>query len=153
MLYLGHFSFSQHWPSPDGEPWHALFTCVVEARNVDAAFGKFRRLIRELTRKHDAFDNVEAIYLDTCVELHDVPSAGLLSFISIRQGEDVGGITGALVGAKSGAAIAYEVGHEEPENPSDPIPMEPFMRLRRDKRPDQGKANRKLVRPSNQTVH
>lgn len=150
MLYLGHFSFSQNWPAPDGEPWHALFTCVVEARTIEAAFGKFRRLIRELTKKHDAFDNVREIYLDTCVELHELPPAGLMSFISIRQGENIGGITAALLGAKSAAGTAYQYGEDQS---GDRGTMEPFVRLRGARRSAQTKTRAIPPRLSNQTVH
>lgn len=152
MLYLGHFSFSELWPSPDGLPWHGLFTCVVEATSIDAAFGKFQRLIRDLAKRHDAFENVAEIYLDTCVELHALPAEGLMSFISIREGEDIGGITAALLGAKPRAGVAYQAGRETDEGVDESLPVEPFIRLKRRKRPGKRVTQVPTV-PTNRTIH
>ncbi len=126
MTYVGHFSFS----SDDGAPWHALFTCVVDAADVDAAVGKFKRLIRNVARRGDVFDGVSEIYLDSCIELRSLPKSGLLTYVTIRDGEDIGGISATLLGATSRSAVAYSWGPEPVEPSTEPRPMEPFVRLR-----------------------
>jgi hypothetical protein len=41
--------------------------------HIDAAVEKFERLIRDLAKRHDLFDGVSEIYLDSCIELRSLP--------------------------------------------------------------------------------
>lgn len=132
MLYLGHFSFADDVMTAKGEPWHGAFTYVVEARSLEAALTKLARLVRTLVKRHDVFDGTSEIYLDSCVELRSVPRGGVMSYVSLRAGEDVGGISAALLGAAPSAATAYSWGRDEnAEAAGELAPVEPFIRLRR----------------------
>ncbi len=75
MLFLGHFSFAyeSRLASRRKEPWHGHFTAMAEARNVDAALEKFGALIHDLAEKNDLLDDVEEIYLDSCIEVTTIP--------------------------------------------------------------------------------
>jgi hypothetical protein len=126
MMYVGHFSFS----GDGGAPWHAFFTCVVDAADVDAAVGKFKRLIRDVARRGDVFGGVSEIYMDSCIELRSLPKGGLMTYVTIRDGEDTGGISAALLGATSRSAVAYSWSPDPAEESTEPRPIEPFVRLR-----------------------
>jgi hypothetical protein len=79
--------------------WHGYFTCVAEADEVEAALKKFKAPVRKLRDRSDTFSGVERIYLDSCLEIHSVPRGGFLAHFSLREGEEVGGISTALRGA------------------------------------------------------
>lgn len=127
MMYLGHFSFDQR-PPKRGGPWHGLFTLVAEAGSVAAALEKFDALIHDLAAKHDLFNDIDEIYLDSCVELAAVPKKGLLSYVTLREGEDVGGISAALLGASRTHARSYSWGMP-PEDDGESRTLEPFVQL------------------------
>ena len=149
MVYIGQFSYSDE---QDGNPWHGLFTCVVEARNVRAAVQKLRRLVRALAKREQVFEHVEKIYLDACIELKSVPAAGLLAYITVREGEDVGGISSALLGAPPKAASSYSWGREQDE--SQPVAeVEPFLELRRTPRPPRATAAQRRSAVSKERIH
>lgn len=131
MLYMGHFSFDFGTPTAPESPAHGLFTCVAEAANIDAAIAKFNRLIRDLVKRHDVFDGVAEIYLDACVELRSVPRSGVMSYITIREGEDIGGISATLLGNRTRDAVSYAWGPARKPGSLQPQPMKPFIRLRR----------------------
>jgi len=126
MMFVWHFSFA----GDNREPCHALFTCVVEAADIDAAVAKFKRLIRGAAKRGDVFDGASDIYMDSCIELRSVPSGGLMTYITIREGEDIGGISASLLGAAAGSAVAYCWGWSADEDAAEPRPIEPFLRLR-----------------------
>ena len=132
MTFVGHFSFA----GDNREPWHALFTCVVEAEDIDAAVGKFKRLIRGAARRGDVFDGASEIYMDSCIEIRSLPSGGLMTYLTIRQGEDVGGVSASLLGVTERRAVAYSWGPRVGADSAEPRPVEPFLRLR----PKRGKA-------------
>jgi hypothetical protein len=133
MLYVGHFSFADPDSGPNDVPWHGLFTLVAEGKSVDVAVRKFERQIRDLARRHGLFDGVSEIYLDTCVELRTVPRAGVLTYVTIREGDDVGGISASLLGANARVGASYGWGSQQDVEATDPRPMEPFVRFRRRK--------------------
>lgn len=136
MLYEGHFSFEDHSRGSPAEPWHGFFTCVAEAKSVDAAVVKFDRLIRALAKKQDLFDGVAEIYLDACIELRSLPKTGLLTYVAIRQGRDIGGISTTLLGASNRAAVSYEWGAKKDVEAGDLRPLKPFIRFRRRAKPN-----------------
>jgi len=133
MLYVGHFSFADPDSGPNEVPWHGLFTLVAEGKSVDVAVRKFERQIRDLAKRHGLFDGVSEIYLDTCVELRTIPRAGVLTYVSIREGDDVGGISASLLGASARVGASYAWGAQQDVESTDPRPMEPFVRFRRRK--------------------
>lgn len=127
MTYLGHFSFDQR-PPRRGAPWHGIFTLVAEADSVAAALEKFDLLIHDLAAKHDLFNDIDEVYLDSCVELLAVPKKGLLSYVTLREGEDVGGMSAALLGVPRTQAKSYSWG-APPETGGEPRTLEPFVQL------------------------
>lgn len=127
MIYLGHFSFDQR-PPRRGVAWHGLFTLVAEADSVDAALETFDVLIREMAVKHDLFNDIDEVYLDSCVELAAIPKKGLLSYVTLREGEDVGGISAALLGASRKNATSYSWG-APPEIEGEARTLEAFVQL------------------------
>ena len=133
MLYVGHFSFADPDSGPNEVPWHGLFTLVAEGKSVGVAVRKFERQIRDLAKRHGLFDGVSEIYLDTCVELRTIPRAGVLTYVSMREGDDVGGISASLLGASARVGASYAWGAQHDVECTDPRPMEPFVRFRRRK--------------------
>lgn len=134
MLYLGHFSFSQDMPEPDSkfvEPWHGYFTTLAEAADAEAAIKKFRRLMHRLAGTA-MFEGVREIYLDTCVEIRTVPVRGFLAHFSSRAGEDLGGISTSVVGAKESEASSFDLGPDDSEEEQQ---CEPFLVLVHGPRP------------------
>lgn len=130
MLYVGHFSFDQHaGQGADGTPWHGLFTCVAEGASIEAVIPKFNRLIRGLVKQHPVFEGVAEIYMDACIELPSVPPAGVLSYITVRAGEDIGGISSCLLGNKARGPMSYAWGTDGDEG-HEARRMKPFLRLR-----------------------
>jgi hypothetical protein len=89
MIYLGHFSFRVK-PSPHlGErvPRHGYCTYVVEAGSIDEALQKFQALLHQLRTLDHLFNNVDKVYLDSCVEIQPVPVPGCLAHYSEHRGE------------------------------------------------------------------
>jgi hypothetical protein len=158
VLYVGHFSFDQHAAGGAGTPWHGLFTCVAEAATVDAAIPKFNRLIRALVKRHDVFNGVAEIYMDACIELPSVPAAGVLSYITVRAGEDIGGISSSLLGNKARGPMSYAWGTGG-DGGDEAQRMKPFLRLRPKSRktqpasPDPGAHIRPLPKTGKERVH
>ena len=99
MIYVGHFSCGDIVMEREGDPWHGLFTVVVEARNIATAVRTLKRFVKTFAARHDFFDRVMDIYLDACVEITRVPKSGVLTYVTLREGEDFGGISSVLLGA------------------------------------------------------
>jgi hypothetical protein len=141
MLYLGHFSFAQESRrrgSTPPKPWHGYFTCVAEADEVEAAIEKFKALVRKLRDRSDMFSGVERIYLDSCIEIHSVPRGGFLAHFSLKEGEEVGGISTSIRGATKKQAVAFHLGSDD-ENEDDELhESEPFIVFRHTHQRDRG---------------
>jgi hypothetical protein len=158
VLYVGHFSFDQHASGGAGTPWHGLFTCVAEGASIDAVIPKFNRLIRGLAKQHAVFEHVDEIYMDACIELPAVPAAGVLSYITVRAGEDIGGISSSLLGNKARGPMSYACGAGG-DGADEPQRMKPFLRLRRKQQktqpasPDPGPHVRLLPKTGKERVH
>ncbi len=116
MLYISHLSF--HDEREDGEPWHGYFTCVVEGDDVEAALGKTETLIRKLKAEEDVLEGVEAVYLESCVEIKAVPEEGFMASFQEWDGEVEGSVVTAVRGAgeESAAAYSWFPGEEEEDH-------------------------------------
>lgn len=128
MLYLGHFSFSQRLRRRrrrSAEPWHGHFTAVADAPDPNAALSKFRRLLGRLGR-HAMFEGVREIYLDVGVEIRSVPAAGFIAHFSMREGDDPGGVSTSVRGAKPSQAMGFSL---EPNDSAEEQQVEPFVVL------------------------
>ena len=125
MLFLGHFSFSyeSRLGSRSAQPWHGHFTAVAEARNVDAALQKFAVLIQELAGKNDLLDEVEEIYLDSCIEIRSLSRAGFIGQVNLQEGDSPGGISTTLPATAERHAVSY---HIEPESQEEDGSYEPW---------------------------
>jgi hypothetical protein len=132
MLFLGHFSFTyeSRLGNQRSKPWHGHFTAVAEARDVDAALAKFEALIQGLTDKNDLFEDVEEIYLDSCIEVKTIPRAGFIGQVNLQEGDSPGGISTTLPNTAEKYAASY---HLEPESEDDDGSYEPrpFMVLKK----------------------
>jgi len=68
---------------------------------------KFKSLLKRVRKDAKLFDKGTEIYLDSCVEVRSLPAEGLFGHITIRIGEDRGGMTASLIGAPEGSAAAF----------------------------------------------
>ena len=155
MLYVGHFSFPHRTPDGKAEDAHGFLTLLVDADDVDVALAKFKRFIRNLLKQHEVFAGIEEIYLDTCIHVRSIPRKGLLTHVTIRAGEDIGGISASIIGAGRRTAIAYGWGEAGEPPSSEPRRMEPFLRLRKKKAPSSDAATEPTVPPTkgSESIH
>jgi len=71
-------------------------------------------------------EGVSEIYLDACIEIRRVPAQGFLAHLSSREGEDLGGISTSVHGAKPSEATAFDLG---PDDSDEAQEAEPFIVL------------------------
>ena len=71
MLYVGNFSYNDENDSVDN---YCLLSCLVTADNADEALDKFSDLHWHYHRDTSTLDGARDIYLDSLVELENVPS-------------------------------------------------------------------------------
>ena len=134
MLFLGHFSFAydSRLGSRGAQPWHGHFTALVEARDVDAALEKFAALVEGFTQESDLLQDVEEIYLESCIEVKKLPRAGFIGHVSLQEGYSPGGISTTLPGTSEKNAVSYtlEPESEEEDGSYEPWPFMTFTRRR-----------------------
>lgn len=147
MLFLGHFSFAyeSRLASRRAEPWHGHFTALAEARNVDAALEKFGALIHEFAEKNDLLDDVEDIYLDSCIEVSAIPRSGFIGQVNLQEGDSPGGISTTLPRTAEKNAVSY---HLEPESEEADGSYEPwpFVVLKKKKKAKAAKAKKRTTK-------
>ena len=99
MIYLAHMSCEEPITNnPEGFA-QSIFTCVVEADNVDQAQNRLRNLIFELRKKQELFGRARAIYLDDLIEIRKVPTGGFLGRYESRiPGDELGSVSISLPG-------------------------------------------------------
>jgi hypothetical protein len=115
VLYSGHFSFWQ--PSAEGDHrWHGVFTILVEAVDADTAAEKCASLIERLNTQRSLFERVERIYMDTLIEINEIPDEGLIGYWvewnADPQPRRLRVVRTTLPGVSEEHAVAYE---DEPE--------------------------------------
>ena len=130
MLFLGHFSFAydSRLGSRRAQPWHGHFTALAEARDVDGALEKFADLVEAFARENDLLEDVEEIYLDSCIEVKKLPRAGLIGHLSLQEGYSPGGVSTTLPGTSEKNAVSYTLEPESEEEDGSYEPW-PFMTL------------------------
>ena len=143
MLFLGHFSFAyeSRIASRRAEPWHGHFTALAEARNVDAALEKFGALIHDFAEKNDLLDDVEEIYLDSCIEVNSIPRTGFIGQVNLQEGDSPGGISTTLPRTAEKNAVSYHLEPEVQEADGSYEPW-PFVVLKKKKKKKAKKAKR-----------
>jgi hypothetical protein len=141
MLFLGHFSFAyeSRLASRRAEPWHGHFTALAEARNVDAALEKFGALIHEFAEKNDLLDDVEEIYLDSCIEVTSIPRSGFIGQVNLQEGDSPGGISTTLPRTAQKNAVSYHLEPDE-QDPDGSYEPWPFVVLKKKKKVKASKA-------------
>lgn len=128
MLYLGHFSFVRDRKGgASGEDYHGYFTTVVEADDVESALDKFESLLHTLRREGDLFNDVNEVFLDTCVECRAIPPEGFLAHFKQWIGAEFGSIATAIRGATEEQAAAYDLGPDAEPDDQDGVHVEPFV--------------------------
>ncbi len=105
MLYISHLSF--HTERQDEEPWHGYFTCVVDAPGIESALDKTRDLIRRLKDEEDVLEDIDAVYLESCVEVKSVPDGGFMASFQEWDGEVQGSIVTSVRGTSGDNAVAF----------------------------------------------
>jgi hypothetical protein len=104
MLYFAHFSFVEE----GNEIRNGYFTAIAEATGAEEAVEKFKSLLKRTHKQSDLFDHgTVKIFLDDCIELHSVPSQGLIGYYSSAFGEQPPHIFTSLIGAPEGAAESF----------------------------------------------
>jgi hypothetical protein len=119
MLYLGHFSFDTDEAKGDEDDddavEHGYFTVLASAETVADAFEKFKVLIPRVGKEQELFDSGTRIYLDACIEIHEMPAEGVLAHVVVAlDGEN--NIAASLLGAPPGTGQAYGWGEHDPDD-------------------------------------
>ena len=149
MLFLGHFSFAyeSRLASRRAEPWHGHFTALAEARNVDAALEKFGALIHEFAEKNDLLDDVEEIYLDSCIEVTSIPRSGFIGQVNLQEGDSPGGVSTTLPRTAQKNAVSYHLEPDE-QDPDGSYEPWPFVVLKKKKKASAAKAKKTAKKKS-----
>lgn len=135
MLFLGHFSFAydSRLASRRAQPWHGHFTALAEARDVDGALEKFAALVEAFAQENDLLEDIDEIYLDSCIEVKKLPRAGLIGHLSLQEGYSPGGVSTTLPGTSEKNAVSYtlEPESEEEDGSYEPWPFMTFPKRRK----------------------
>mgnify|MGYP003085987878 CR=1 FL=1 len=75
MIYLGNFSYNDELDSTDN---YCLMPCIVEADSTDHALELFSEHLIEVANSSDLLDGAKEIFLDSIVELGEVPTTPLM---------------------------------------------------------------------------
>jgi hypothetical protein len=95
-------------------------------------------LIRKLHDRSDMFEDVQRIYLDSCIEIRSVPRGGFLAHFSLREGEEIGGISTSIRGATEKQAIAFHLGSDDDDEDGEPRESESFIVFKRRRHRNRG---------------
>ena len=76
MIYLGNFSYNDELDSSDN---YCLMPCIVEADSTDHALELFSEHLIEVAKSSDLLDGAKEIFLDSIVELGEVPTTPLIA--------------------------------------------------------------------------
>jgi hypothetical protein len=121
MLYMGFFSFEGF----ENKPNHGYFTCVVHADDVETSLSRFRHLLEKMQKADDTLAGVTNVYLDTVIEVKQVPAEGFLAHMITREGKLDDSISVVLPHVEDTSAQAFTMAPEETEAADEEI--EPFM--------------------------
>jgi hypothetical protein len=129
MIYVGHFSFKCPDRAQDADACLGYFTCIVEAESVKKAGNRFQLLLRRVRRSSTAFDELESVYLDSCIEIRSIPRNGFLAYFSEIRGDSLGGISTELIGVAENSkhVSAYHVVEHPSKEDAESVLLEPFL--------------------------
>ncbi len=120
MLYLCHFSFHDKL----GEEGFGYFTCLVEAKNVDAVEKKLKTLLKRIGKETGVLEGVTSIYLDDVTEIKEIPKEGIFGFLRVFRGKLDSSLFISLAGQDVPGCTAYGHGSGHGSEEGD---WEPFM--------------------------
>jgi hypothetical protein len=128
MLYVGHFSFMDE-SSEESESYHGAFTCLVEASDVDDALVRLRDCVQRIHDESDALEAVDAVFLDSCIEVHRVPKSGMLTRVELwtMRSSMLGSISTELIGVNEADAVAYVDEAEATSEDEEEFETTPFL--------------------------
>ena len=75
MIYVGNFSYND---TNDDKDNYCLRPCLVEAQSTEEALELFSEHLFEVSKVSDLLDGAQEIYLDSIVELPEIPSNPLI---------------------------------------------------------------------------
>ena len=75
MIYVGNFSYND---TNDDKDNYCLMPCLVEAQSTEEALELFSEHLFEVSKVSDLLDGAQEIYLDSIVELPEIPSNPLI---------------------------------------------------------------------------
>ena len=128
MFYLAHMSCEEPLANNPDESNQSIFTCVVEATNVDQAQNKLRNLIFNLRKNHEMFGQATGIYLDDLIEIKKMPPEGFLSrYESLTPGEEIGSLSTTLPGVGEEHCNLYSLIPPEGQEPEKPVRLQLFV--------------------------
>ena len=133
MLYIGHFSFVESLADEEGQGTSiGAFQCLAEADDIDTALEKLKAIIVDLHERGDMFDEIEDIFLDSCVEVRHVPEDGMLTHFQewTVQCSRVGSISTDVPGVGQDCAAVFRCGPEadlDDEEVEAEVEVEPFV--------------------------
>jgi len=95
MIYIGHFSYNDEMDDKDS---FVLMPLIVSAENADEAMEKFADHLQTVRSRSDLLEGAGRIYLDTLVELEEVPSEPIITQWQkiVPAADGLCSITGAL---------------------------------------------------------
>src|SRR4051812_42148894 len=82
-VYVAHFSFGIN---PDAGPFDdGQCTAVVQAAHAAEAVEKFRAVLRDMKARHEAFELVERVYMDSCAEMATPPNDAVVTHMELSD--------------------------------------------------------------------
>lgn len=112
-MFLAHFSFDRDNTRND-DSVIGFFTTVVEATNVDDALHKCEELILNIRETEGMFSGVREIFLESIIEIRNVPPGGFLAHFAEWHGRS--SISTTIRGADDSQAVAYGYDDEDSDH-------------------------------------
>lgn len=118
MLYLGNFSYNDTTDEADN---YCLMPSLVEAENAEEALTKFADLFERLKRSSDLLEGASEIFLDSLVELEQVPTEAVLGQWQkiVPAVDGLASVTAALPESDLDGAAAYGWGFDDDDDEDD----------------------------------
>jgi hypothetical protein len=112
MLYIANFSYSDDNERDDN---YVLMPCVVDADNADEALDRFTEMLERLHATEDLLAGATEVYLDSLVEIPEVPKdAILVQWQKIVPGDEgLVSLATALPVPSDSDAVAYGFDYED----------------------------------------
>ena len=117
MIYIGHFSYNDEMDDKDS---FVLMPLIVSAENADEAMEKFADHLLDVHSHSDLLEGADQIYLDTLVELEEVPTEPIITQWQkiVPAADGLCSITGALPAVEKDFedGVAYAWGDDEDDD-------------------------------------